>query len=198
MDDYKIGVFGLSNAGKTSLIKALSKEFNIISSLKPTRGRERTTFELMGKEIYFWDFGGQERYRAKYLNNPVHFFDSFSYVFYVVDIQDADTLDMNILYFKMITKELKTFSPNAKYIILYHKADPDYLKESREKLREEYFQRVFPYIKEEKIRVSLYQTSIYDPFSIAVAFSKPFLEERGIYRNVTDVLNSFGKKNELR
>ena len=194
---FKIGIFGLGNAGKTSLIKSLMQEYDIISSLKPTKGSKRNKLEFLGREIYFWDFGGQEKYRARYLNSPLHYFDSYSHVFYVVDIQDTESLDINILYFRLIMKELLTYSPNSKYTLLYHKSDPDFIKKNKPTLNQDFYKQIEPFLINECIELNIHKTSIFNPFGIISAFSKPFLDEEDIYTNISMILRSFVKEHDV-
>jgi len=65
----KIPVFGIQNAGKTSLIRSLQQEFSTITKLKPTKGIDRQKLKLLGKDISIWDLGGQARYRDGYFRN---------------------------------------------------------------------------------------------------------------------------------
>lgn len=43
----KIALFGLGNAGKTSIVKTLLSEFNAFSSLLPTTGVDRTSIDFL-------------------------------------------------------------------------------------------------------------------------------------------------------
>ena len=67
-DTQKILFTGLDDAGKTSIILALKREYSKIAIIKPTKGAQRRIFEFLGKDISEWDLGGQERYRISYLN----------------------------------------------------------------------------------------------------------------------------------
>jgi len=67
----KIGVMGLDNAGKTSIITAITKRFGFeeeISRLTPTRGIARDSFKFLGIEFSRLDFGGQKIYRERIKN----------------------------------------------------------------------------------------------------------------------------------
>ncbi|MGQ4874124.1 MAG: ADP-ribosylation factor-like protein [Promethearchaeota archaeon] len=55
----KILFTGLDNAGKTSIILALQREFSKIAILSPTRGAQRRIFQFLGRDIAEWDLGGQ-------------------------------------------------------------------------------------------------------------------------------------------
>ncbi|MFX0209357.1 MAG: ADP-ribosylation factor-like protein, partial [Candidatus Hodarchaeota archaeon] len=71
----KIAILGLDNCGKTSFLSVISNNFGIIPTLRPTKGIERSSTDILGQEIFLWDFGGQEAYREGYLSTPEHFED---------------------------------------------------------------------------------------------------------------------------
>ena len=101
----KIAVFGLGNAGKTSLVKVLLHEFESFGTLLPTKGVDRTQIPFFGREIYIWDFGGQEQYQEQYLNRAFAYFENIKYLFYVVDVQDIEKMQENIQYFEEILRK---------------------------------------------------------------------------------------------
>ncbi len=123
----KIAYLGLDNAGKTSIITAITKRFGFeeeVIKLTPTRRVDRETFQFLGIEFIRMDFGGQKKYREDYLKSPSKFLGGTDLVFYVVDIQDPkryiesiDYLEQILLYFK----EAQNYPPIA---VLFHKFDP--------------------------------------------------------------------------
>ena len=64
---------GLDDAGKTSIILSLQREFSKIAVLSPTRGAQRRVFDFLGKEIAEWDLTtlSAERRRSTYLRVAV-------------------------------------------------------------------------------------------------------------------------------
>ena len=66
----KVLFTGLDNAGKTSIISVLKREFAQIESLTPTQGSQKRIFDFLGKTIAEFDLGGQEKYRISYLKRP--------------------------------------------------------------------------------------------------------------------------------
>jgi Ras-related GTP-binding protein A/B len=135
----KIAFIGLANAGKTSLIRSLTREFEMLTRLKPTTNVERNFLEFLGKELVFWDFGGQEKYREKYIKSAERYFNEISTLFYVIDVQDPLILVPNISYFQSIHDQLNDYSPNAQLVLLFHKADPEFmskLKANKTQIRE--------------------------------------------------------------
>jgi len=188
----KIAILGVSNAGKTSIVKILTREFEMLTIVKPTLGIERSILEIFGNEVIIWDFGGQEIYRNKYLSAPERYFDQISYVYYVVDIQDAKILEESINYFHAIFDNIKIYSPNAKIIILFHKNDPT-LEAMMDKnnVKQRFLDAVVGPLEKGKFPVIMYKTSIYNHMSIITAFSQPFVGTNDIYKNISDMLQSF-------
>lgn len=190
--ESKLAILGLQAAGKTSIIKVLTQEFDMLTSLRPTQSVERTFIEILGKELVLWDFGGQEIYRNKYLSAPERYFDQISFVYYVVDIQDAKILDDSIKYFNAIFDNIKIYSPNAKIIILFHKNDPT-LEAMMDKnnVKQRFMDAVAESLEKAKFSIIIYKTSIYNHMSIITAFSQPFLGTGEGYKNISDMLQSF-------
>ena len=64
---------GLDNAGKTSIITAITKKFGFedeVFNLMPTRRVVRDAFRFLGIEFIRMDFGGQKQYREEYIKYP--------------------------------------------------------------------------------------------------------------------------------
>jgi GTPase SAR1 family protein len=190
--ESKLAILGLQAAGKTSIIKVLTQEFDMLTSLRPTQSVERTFIEILGKELVLWDFGGQEIYRNKYLSAPERYFDQISFVYYVVDVQDPKILDDSIKYFNAIFDNIKIYSPNAKIIILFHKNDPT-LEAMMDKnnVKQRFIDAIVTPLEKAKFPVIIYKTSIYNHMSIITAFSQPFLGTGEGYKNISDMLQSF-------
>lgn len=188
----KIIVVGLSNAGKTSIIKSLMKQFDMLSIIKPTLGVNRETMEFLGRDLYFWDFGGQDVYRDRYLNEPELYFGNVSFVFYVVDIQDSFLLDVSIKYFQRIYKSIIQLNNNPKFTFLFHKADPNFnIMQKGIDIKKKFLESVTPDLIKDKKTYSTYLTSIYNPHSIISAVSEPLIDQIGLKNNVSEILKSF-------
>jgi small GTP-binding protein len=192
-DAHKIVLLGIENAGKTSIIKTLTHEFDEIAKLKPTVSVQRTFMEVLGKQLSIWDFGGQESYRDKYLTQPERYFDAISHVFYVLDIQDPTMLGSNIMYFQGVFRRLKKFSPKAKFVLLFHKLDPD-LKVPQNALQ---LQKEFLESCPESADIQYYHTSIFNPLSIVKAITFTLFEKRDLNENISKILTSFCERYNL-
>lgn len=169
----KIGFLGLDNAGKTSIITGITKRFGFeeeVFRLMPTRKIARDAFKFLGIEFVRMDFGGQLQYREQYLKNPSKYISGIDLIFYVIDAQDFDRFVETIDYLDEILLFLKEEQDYPPICILFHKFDPQLVKN---KLIN---QRILT-IKQALTRYSIdfdiffFETTIYDIKSIMDAFS---------------------------
>jgi small GTP-binding protein len=164
---------GLDNAGKTSIITAITKRFGFeeeIARLTPTRRIARDTFKFLGIEFTRMDFGGQKQYREEYLQHPEKYLSGTDIMFYVIDAQDYDRYIQAIDYLEQI---LLFFKEEQEYIpicVLFHKFDPQLVADA------ELIKRILT-LKQALTRYSndfdifFFETSIFDIKSIMDAFS---------------------------
>ncbi|MBD3350281.1 MAG: hypothetical protein GF364_02230 [Candidatus Lokiarchaeota archaeon] len=170
----KVVFAGLDKAGKSSIILALQKELSQLDALKPTRMAERKIFNFLGKKIASWDLGGQERYRASYLEDPLKYFEETKVFIYVVDVQDKQRYNESTTYFADIIKIMQKHEISPETYLFIHKFDPDY-KTQLQKEDEDHINDLATKFKENNpsnSKLIIYQTSIYKPFSITTAFTK--------------------------
>lgn len=194
----KIPVFGIQNAGKTSLIRSLQQEFSAITKLKPTKGIDRQKLKLLGKDISIWDLGGQARYRDGYLEKKADVvFSDIDQTLFVIDIQDQDNFEDSIKYFKEVRNMISEFSPNAKIHILIHKFDPGMEQDPENMKMLEVLKQKFTEIAA-PLKIILYHTTIFNPISIIHAFSKPILGNSTLYDNLGILFDDFCNKNQSR
>jgi GTPase SAR1 family protein len=187
----KIAILGLANAGKTSIIKVLTQEFDMLTSLRPTQNIERSYIEILGRQLVFWDFGGQEIYRSKYLTSPQRYFDEVSDAYYVIDSQDPGVIDENIQYFLTVYENLRKYSPNANLILLFHKDDPsDSEVLDKYNLKQKIMEGIVPTLEKANASILIYRTSVYNHLSIITAFSQPILLKRDSSSAISAMLRS--------
>ena len=175
MDDIKIVIMGMENAGKTTIVNIIQKAVNVPikhpPQMEPTKGVERKFFTLFNKKVAVWDFGGQETYRNEYVANPDKYFHAISLFYYVVDVQDPYRIFPSAMYFTGVYNLIKKHSPLAKIILLFHKMDPAfdlYLKN----LKKDFLERIETTINYE-IKINIYDTTIFKLDIIRA----PFLEQ---------------------
>jgi GTPase SAR1 family protein len=169
----KLAFLGLDNAGKTSIITAITKKFGYedeIFSLMPTRKIARDAFRFLGIEFVRMDFGGQLKYREEYLKNPTKYISGTDLIYYVIDAQNSERFVETIDYLDQILIFLKEDREYPPICIIFHKLDPQIKKEK------EINQRILT-IKQALTRYSLdfdiffFETTIYDIKSVMDAFS---------------------------
>jgi Ras-related GTP-binding protein A/B len=194
----KIAIFGLGNAGKTSLIKMILHEFEAFASLRPTTGVDRKSMPFFGRELSIWDFGGQQIYQDDYLNNPMRYFQGMKYLYYVVDMQDTARLEQSIDYFKKVMTNAIDFNPEIQLFIFLHKVDPKYegnvnFIETEKK----FLGMIDADLKKLKTEPMIYKTSIFNPMSVISAFSQPLLGNLVIYDTLSTVVAQFCEFHDL-
>jgi GTPase SAR1 family protein len=124
----KIILLGLSNAGKTTLIRHIleGKEFEELENLPPTEGINTNEYRYRRLvEIAIFDCGGQKQFLEGYFSETMErtVFSNVRVFFWVVDVSDKDRLDESRSWFKKAFDSVKKFSPDAKSYVLAHKYD---------------------------------------------------------------------------
>ena len=186
---------GLDNAGKTTIIYGLQREFSKIAFLKPTRGAQRRIFEFMGKEIAEWDLGGQVSYRISYLKNPGKYFDDTEIAIYVIDVQNRVRLPEAISYLKDVVATFRKLEIAPPIYVFLHKYDPALRRNALNEMK-----NLEVEIKD-KIKQSIdykqifyYNTSIYELSSIIKAISEILLSLYSKSELIEKTIVEFGKK----
>jgi small GTP-binding protein len=128
MTNKKFVISGLDNAGKTSLLVALSKKYNFIEEVQQLQPTVRVAYsrtEFLGNTVNFWDMGGQIRFRNQYLKKVDYYFSDVDVLYYVIDIQDFDRFDDSLAYFTSIFNYLTHVNHFIPAVICFHKFDPE-------------------------------------------------------------------------
>ncbi|MEE9377363.1 MAG: ADP-ribosylation factor-like protein [Candidatus Lokiarchaeia archaeon] len=168
-----MGVMGLDNAGKTSIITAITRRFGFeedIARLTPTRRIARDSFKFLGIEFTRMDFGGQKQYREEYLKHPEKYLMGTDLLLYVIDAQDFNRYIESIDYLEEILLFFKEEQEDVPICVLFHKFDPQ-LVEDRE------INKRILTLKQALTRYSnafdifFFETTIFDIKSIMDAFS---------------------------
>jgi GTPase SAR1 family protein len=188
---------GLDDAGKTSIILSLQREFSKIAVLSPTRGAQRRVFDFLGKEIAEWDLGGQISYRISYLKNPGKFFDGTEIAIYVIDIQNKPRIPEAISYFKDVVEQFNKLEITPPIYIFLHKYDPALRRGAQNEM-----QNLTIELKEQVKKATdykelyFYETSIYDFSSIIRAMSEILLSLYPKSELIEKTIIEFAKKIE--
>ena len=125
MTQFKVIFTGIQNAGKTSIIKVLDRQFHKLARLVPTKGAERSLSTILGFPVTKWDLGGQEKYRKEYLSSRKETLLESDVVIFVVDIQETETYTEAINYYKRVLGVLEEAGEKPDVIVCLHKADPE-------------------------------------------------------------------------
>jgi len=168
----KIIVGGLDFAGKTSILTAFDKRYDFkdeLVELQPTILIDYRSTEFLGKEIFFWDMGGQERYRELYHSRQEMYFSDTNLLIFVIDIQDNDRFPIALEYLETILHFYKQEKLDVPLIVAFHKFDPD-LRVDKEIINNVRF-LTEEIIKLEELRMLFVQTSVYDILSIVQLLS---------------------------
>jgi len=166
----KISLMGLDQAGKTSIINILNRDYNLMDNLLPTTRIERHEIKILGIPVVNWDFGGQENYREEYIKN-LQVFENTDALFFVIDALNATRYQEALEYYKDILQNLEKLELKPEIAILIHKIDPNLANapETLELIEE--IKKLFLSNSDDNI-ISFYITSIFDRRSVIDAFSK--------------------------
>jgi len=97
--------------------------------------------------------------------------------------------------FQGVYRRIKKYSPKAKFVLLFHKLDPNLkLPEVAKKLQNEFLEAVTPDIDEnvgEEAEFKLFPTSIFNPRSIVYAFTKSLFTAQYLSEAISNVFKHF-------
>ncbi|MHA1585117.1 MAG: ADP-ribosylation factor-like protein [Promethearchaeota archaeon] len=194
----KVAIFGLENAGKTSIVKKILYKFESLMSLAPTRDYNGENLEFLGRELIIRDFGGKARFRTNYFKHPEINFRNIKYLYYIIDCQALHDLRQNIVYFLKIIEYCAQINPDLEIYIFFHKLDPNIpttkLLNTWEK---DFLNDVLPVLQEQELHATLFYTSIKDIQGIIYAFIEPLLGNRNIYSTVCLTTKQFCIENQF-
>jgi len=170
MEQFKIIFAGLANAGKTSLILTLKREFSSLPGITPTKGIERSEIDILGFKVVGWDLGGQSIYRSEYKKKEAVVFSDTEILYYLLDMTDPESYDEALTYFHEIVEIFKLADSKHMpyFIICLHKLDPTLPTDYSEQIAD-LTSRITELL--EGTEFMIFQTSIYNLQSIIEAFS---------------------------
>lgn len=164
---------GLDNAGKTSIITAITRRFGFeeeIARLSPTRRIARDTFKFLGIEFTRMDFGGQKQYREEYLKHPEKYLSGTDLMFYVIDAQDFNRYIESIDYLEEVLLFYKEEQDYVPICILFHKFDPQLIDDVQINKRILTLKQALTKYSND-FDIFFFETTIFDIKSIMDAFS---------------------------
>lgn len=169
----KVVFAGLDQAGKSSFLLGVKKQFSEIIKQMPTKGVDRTPEDLLSESnstVIIWDLGGQEQYLDKYFEQSKLYLYNIDLLFFFVDIQDEERFKESLALYRRIIRTLREFDEFPIIVVCLNKYDPDlkdsesiqentdYLKSKIKDLSEEFFVKTF-------------KTSIFSQWSLVSAYS---------------------------
>jgi len=165
---FKVIFTGLANAGKTSILSVLDKQFHKLANMVPTKGVERSLSTILGFHVNKWDLGGQDQYRAEYLTTKQETLLQANLVVFVVDMQDWNTYTEALDYYKKVLEIIKEAGEHPYIIICLHKLDPEIYNEYKESTPD--IMKMFGDASQDW-DYKFFITSVYNRRSIVEAFS---------------------------
>ncbi len=196
----KFALLGLDNAGKSSIIESFRNKYNYeerVRELTPTISVNYSRFTFLSHEITLWDYGGQIKYREKYIAHAEYYLADIDLLFYVIDVQDPERFDDSLEYLTSIFDYLMSINHLIPIIICFHKADPgtfdeetlDIIIEDWEEILSERFPGSYFVIAETSI---FNAESIVRAMSFGLSLFIPTVEEVGeVLRNFRNDLEGY-------
>ncbi len=145
----KIFLFGLDNAGKTTILKLL-KEDEIIENSDPTRQFDIVNMIIKDLNCYIWDAPGQIEYRKRWEKGVI----DTDILIFLLDTADNERFSEAKKELERVLNELDT--EGLPLIACFHKLD---LKDAQDNLKEAIETLNLREIKERK--VNWLKTSVY-------------------------------------
>jgi small GTP-binding protein len=173
INEYKLVIAGLDNAGKSSALIALRKKYNFyerVKNLKPTIKIDYSSFKFIETyRINLWDMGGQKKFREIYIGNPIYFTET-NYIYYLIDIQDEIKFEESVKYLHDLLDIYRDLDYSNEVIICFNKYDPKF------KSSEDFFDRAemiknLIVSQNKDMKFKFFGTSYYDISSISKAIS---------------------------
>ncbi len=166
----KISLVGISGCGKTSIYATTfaSKSPEDTKSFRPTVMYEVRSHPYLGLNVSFFDFGGQDQFRADYLAKP-EIFKETDVLIPIIDLHDPDKFDTAVDYFKKLKKAFDDLNIKPTVLIFYHKYDAQGYQKELLDTNLQKAKGIFPKIfenwnPEERI------TSIYEQEKLSIVF----------------------------
>ncbi len=196
LEDIKLVIAGLDNAGKTSFLIALRQKYNfqeIVKNLKPTIKIDYNSFNFLNRwTINFWDMGGQAKYRKIYINNTVYFMET-NYLYYFIDIQDELKIEESIHYLHDLLNIYREMDYSNEIIIAFNKYDPKFKDNDEFADRVEMIKNLI-LTQNKDIKFQFFETSYYDISSLSKAISyslNKLLNLENIHNRLKKVVEDF-------
>ncbi len=198
-NEMKIGVMGLDNAGKTSMLEILSGKTQIgeIIDKEPTIGVEIRKIQSGNMNMAIWDFGGQIGHRHDYFSNPEEYFLQIDLIIFLFDVQDDDRFQEGLEYFRQIIEMVDFLKESPYFLIFINKCDPDLISDPDFLINLEYLRvEILSIFKKYKLSFELSESSIYNIYSVEPEFAKTFknfFQNKNKSKSTEDMLSNIAE-----
>jgi small GTP-binding protein len=195
-NDIKIVLSGLDNAGKSSLLIVMNKMYQFeedLRHLKPTVRIDYYRRDFLGYHLNFWDFGGQSKYRERYLQRKVYF-ENINQFIYLIDITAPNRVQESLEYLGQILEILNEvgYDKSKELYICFSKMDynaafserPEYIV-TLANARREILSRFSTF------KFDFFSTSIYNVYSIVKMISKGLMNSIPKYAELFPIMDDF-------
>jgi hypothetical protein len=162
---------------------------------RATLGIERSTIartKCLGFEFNAWDLGGQQQFRQDYMKKKLMVFTNVHSLFYVFDIQDSKRFRDSLDYLKSILVILESLGENPKISILFHKDDPDLVKDRKHKDQVKQLEKLVRNTVR-SFKFNIFNTSIHDFPTILAAFSEGVIKGSPKGKILNEFLKTYAK-----
>lgn len=195
-DPNKIIMIGLSESGKTTIIKVITEGYVPDKKAKytATLDYERNKLSLMGEKLTFFDLGGQKALLDRFTGELAQFiFSNVKALLFIVDTVDISRMSRAKYYLDLTLKNLNLYSPSAPVYAFLHKIDL-FTYEKPEEFQN-FTSDIKAYLTANIQRsISFFETTVFSD-SIYTAFGKIFAHVSKSQKPIEKTLNEFMQEN---
>ncbi|MHA1646856.1 MAG: hypothetical protein ACTSVU_08975 [Promethearchaeota archaeon] len=188
----EIALMGMEGCGKSSILEELQTNFTSLFSNVPLKSYDilGTSMQIINYKDYLCNNGNF----SQKLNDIVN---SIDYLIYTFDVQDKIRNIESLVLLQKVLKIKNKFSKPFNLAILFHKFDDDKDLDSIKEFSS-ILHSVVKITALNPIPIYHFKTSIYRPYSLITAFSKPIFDHEGIFSPMNHILKQFAQKMKLK
>lgn len=178
----KVLLMGRSGSGKTSMRSIIFANYIARDTMRlgATIDVEHSHVRFLGNLVLnLWDCGGQEAFMENYFSSQRdHIFRNVEVLIYVFDIENRETMQKDIRYYKSCLEAILQNSKDAKIFCLIHKMDlvPEDQRDNIFKQREAELKQISLPLKITCFRTSIWDETLYKAWSSIVYSLIPNVE----------------------
>lgn len=199
MSPLKITLTGLKSAGKQSILRCLQEQFYyIFSPIMPQQKNPLIEF-IDGKiSIIYPNKSNREPCGGNFSDIDKKTLFKTNYLIFIIDIQNEENYEKNIEYFRKILTNINTKLNHTQIMIFFHKMDYEMDKAKYKVPMHTLLKQMLNELRKYPIPIFNHITSIYHPFTIFSAFSRPIIQNHGIFSPINYILANFAQNHHLQ